>query len=110
MKTSKIIRHRHTYHHYMNDHLISVEDQDHWKLIFSDPNEMDRFQLWMKENKGEYVWDKEKNEHKGKTPDLKVFEGKDPCFCDIFTYYLTELAGYTFHSALLPYRIEIYTK
>ena len=40
MHTAKIIRHRHKYHHYLNDDLKDVKEDTHFKIIFSDPSEL----------------------------------------------------------------------
>ena len=65
---------------------------------------------WVKDNKGEYNWDKEENEQKGTLPVLKKFEGQDICWCDIFTYYLLHLEQWNFYATLSPYKGEIYIK
>jgi len=43
MTTAKIIRHRHKYHHYVNDDLKSVKEETFFKIIFSDPLEMEKW-------------------------------------------------------------------
>jgi len=43
MYTAKIIRHRHKFHHYMNDDLKEVKEETHFKIVFSEPAEFDRF-------------------------------------------------------------------
>ena len=54
MYTAKIIRHRHKYHHYLNEDLKSVEEETHFKIVFSHPDEMLAFEKWCKQNKGKY--------------------------------------------------------
>ena len=109
MKTAKIVRHRHTYHHYINDHLISVEDDVQFKIVFSDPADMIAWKQWCKQNGGEYEYNKEENKQTGKTPELKIFKDvDDPCFCDYMSYYLLHIAGFEFHSTIEPYKGEIY--
>lgn len=110
MKTAKIIRHRHRFEHYINDNLTAAENEVHYKIVFSDPDEFDRFCAWIKDNSGEYKFDKETNRQDGKLPELKIFEGKNPCWCDVCSFYLLELVGYAFHSTTSPYNGEIYHK
>ena len=82
MFTSKIIRHRHKYHHCLNDELKSVTEKTHFKIIFSHPYEMNDFEKWCKQNKGKYDYDKENSCQKGKLPQLKIFKD-EICWCDI---------------------------
>ena len=110
MTTAKIVRHRHTFHHYINGDLKAVSEDVHFKIVFSDPEELDKFEKWCVKNKGKYDYDKEENKQKGKTPKLKIFKGQEICFCDVMTFYLLHVAGYVFHSALEPYKGEIYTR
>jgi len=110
MTTAKIIRHRHRFHHYINDDLKAVSEDVHFKIVFSDPAEMDLFEAWCIKNKGKYDYDKDENKQKGKTPKLKIFKGQGICYCDIMQYFLLHVAGYVFHSAIMPYKGEIYIK
>ncbi|MDT3402506.1 hypothetical protein [Mucilaginibacter terrae] len=52
MYTSKIIRHRHKFHHYLNDDLKEVKEETHFKIVFSDPAEFDLFREWIKQHEG----------------------------------------------------------
>jgi hypothetical protein len=36
MHTAKIIRHRHKYHHYLNDDLKEVKEETYFKIVFSE--------------------------------------------------------------------------
>jgi hypothetical protein len=109
MYTAKIIRHRHKYHHYMNDDLKDVLEEVHFKIIFSHPDEMQHFEAWCKKHRGRYDYDKENSCQRGKMPKLKIFK-EETCWCDIMGYYLLHVAGYTYHSSLEPYKGEIYLK
>ncbi len=109
MIVAKIIRHRHKYHHYLNDDLKEVKEDTQFKIIFSDPAELEMFEKWCIENKGEYIYDKEKSLQTGTLPVLKQFK-EEICWCDIMTYYLLHVAGYVFHSTISPYKGEIYVK
>jgi hypothetical protein len=110
MTTAKIIRHRHKFHHYINDDLKAVSEDVHFKIVFSDPAEMDLFEAWCIKNKGKYDYDKDENKQMGKTPKLKIFKGQEICYCDIMQYFLLHVAGYVFHSAIMPYKGEVYIK
>lgn len=110
MTTAKIIRHRHKFHHYINDDLKAVSEDVHFKIVFSDPAEMELFEAWCVKNKGKYDYDKEESKQKGKMPKLKVFKGQEICFCDIMTFYLCHVAGYSFHSTIHPYKGEVFVK
>lgn len=110
MMVAKIIRHRHKNLYYINDDLKTVEERDYYKIVFSQPYEYNLWLQWVKDNKGEYKWDKAALLQDGKMPELKIFEGQEPCYCSIMQYYLLHVAGYEFHSALSPYKGEIYTK
>jgi hypothetical protein len=109
MYVAKIIRHRHKHLHYMNNDLKSVTEDTHFKIIFSHPDESEHFEEWCKENKGEYDYDKENSMQKGKLPEIEIFYD-EICWCDIMTYYLLHVAGYRYHSALAPYKGEVYVK
>jgi len=109
MTTAKIIRHRHKYHHYINDDLKSVTEETHFKIIFSDPAELNLFMKWCKQNKGVYNYDKANSCQKGKLPQLKIFKD-EICWCDIMAYYLLHIGGYVFHSTIHPYKGEVYIK
>lgn len=114
MKTAKIIRHRHKIVHYVNDEIQSngIFLEEHFKIIFSHQSEEDDFQRWIKVNNGFYKWDKDtkKMSEESKLPDLDVFKDKGDCFCDVASHYFLVVAGYSFHSALSPYKGEIYVK
>lgn len=109
MHTAKIIRHRHKRVHYINDDMKSVKERIYYKILFSDPAEMNAFQKWCKKNKGKYDFDKTYAYANGKQPKLKIFD-EDVCWCDIMTYYLLHVADYNFHSSIEPYKGEIYVK
>ena len=111
MYTAKIIRHRHKFHHYLNDDLKDVKEETHFKIVFSHPDEMDKFKAWIEKNKGEYNYNKEESKQEGKIP-KKVDEMYEDeiCWCDIMTYYLLHVAGYNYHSSIHPYKGEVYTK
>lgn len=109
MYTAKIIRHRHKHHHYINDDLKSVEEETHFKILFSHPDEMDEFENWCKQHKGEYEYDKENSCQKGTFPQLEIFK-EEICWCDIMTYYLLHEANYVYHSSIHPYKGEVFTK
>lgn len=109
MHTAKIIRHRHKWQHFTNDDLKSVKEEVHYKIIFSDPAEMDLFKWWCKKYKGNYDFSKEYGYENGKLPKVKLFKDK-ACWCDLMTYYLLHVANYNFHSTLEPYKGEVYVK
>jgi hypothetical protein len=107
---AKIIRHRHKYHHYINDDLKAISEDVHFKIIFSDPAEETAFEQWCIKNKGKYKYNKDESKQEGKMPKLKELKSVDACWCDVMGFYLTKIAGYSFHSALQPYRGEVYIK
>ncbi|MDB5228940.1 MAG: hypothetical protein JWN78_3133 [Bacteroidota bacterium] len=109
MHTAKIIRHRHKIHHFLNEDLKSVEEETHFKIVFSHPNELTKFEDWCKSHHGNYDYDKENSRQKGKMPEVPLFED-EICWCDIMTYYILHVAGYTYHSSLHPYKGEVYVK
>lgn len=109
MTTAKIIRHRHKYHHYMNDDLKEVKEETHFKIVFSDPIEMERWKQWCRDNEGDYDYDKENSCQRGKLPKIEMFRD-EICWCDIMTYYLVHVAGYDFYSTIHPYKGEVYIK
>jgi hypothetical protein len=111
MKLAKIIRHRHKMHHYINDDLKSVKEETFFKIIFSLPSEMEEFKKWIKKNGGEYTYNKDECRQEGKMPPSVDELFKDEiCWCDIMTYYLVHIAGYSYHSSIHPYKGEVYTK
>ncbi len=111
MNTAKIIRHRHKTHHYINDDLKSVTEDTHFKIIFSAPSEMEKFKEWIKRNGGEYNYNKEACRQEGKMAAAVDDLFKDEiCWCDIMTYYLLHIAGYSYHSSIHPYKGEVYIK
>ena len=109
MHTAKIIRHRHKYHHYVNDDLKDVKEDTHFKIIFSDPAELVAFEKWCQENGGDYDYDKENSCQRGKLPKIEMFRD-EICWCDIMTYYLMHVAGYNFYTTIHPYKGEVYIK
>jgi hypothetical protein len=109
MKTAKIIRHRHKYHHYMNDDLKEVTEETFFKIVFSDPAELTAFEKWCLENDGLYDYDKENSCQRGKLPQIELFKD-EICWCDIMTYYLLHVSGYNFFSTIHPYKGEVYIK
>ncbi len=110
LKTAKIIRHRHKWVHTLNDDLKGVEEAIYFKIVFSNPQDFDNFCQWVKDNEGEYNFDKDTNTSNGALPTIKEFGDKKNCWCDIMTWYLLEIEKYTFHSVLSPYKGEIYIK
>jgi hypothetical protein len=109
MVTAKIVRHRHKYHHYMNDDLKDVREETFFKIVFSEPSEMDLFKEWIAKHDGEYNYNKEESKQEGKFPKVPMFHD-EICWCDIMTYYLLHVSGYSFHSVIEPYKGEIYVK
>lgn len=111
MNTAKIIRHRHKIHHYINDDIKEVKEDTHFKFVFSQPSEMNKFKEWIKKNGGEYIYNKEKSRQEGKMPEEVDNLFKDEiCWCDIMIYYLLHIAGYSYHSSIHPYKGEVYIK
>ena len=111
MYTSKIIRHRHKTHYYINDDLKKVIEDTHFKIIFSHPIEMEKFVNWIDKNGGCYTYNKSECMQEGKMPPSVDEMFKDEiCWCDVMTYYLLHVAGYTYHSSIHPYKGEVYTK
>jgi hypothetical protein len=109
MQTAKIIRHRHKYHHYMNDDLKSVKEETHYKIQFSDPAELDKFCEWIEKYKGKYDYDREHSCQRGRMPKIKLFK-EDVCWCDVMEYYILHIAGFSYHSSIHPYKGEVYIK
>jgi|SRR5688572_20265048 hypothetical protein len=109
MTTAKIIRHRHKYHHYMNNDLKEVREDTHFKIVFSDPAEMEKFKEWCIKHEGVYDYDKDNSRQTGTMPKADFFED-EYCWCDIMTYYLLHVAGYNYHSSIHPYKGEVYMK
>lgn len=109
MFTAKIIRHRHKHHHYINDDLKSVTEETQFKIVFSHPDELIRFEIWCTENEGCYSYDKEKSMQTGTFPKLEIFK-EEICWCDLMTYYLLHVAGYNYHSSIHPYKGEVYER
>ena len=99
MRTAKIIRHRHKYHHYMNDDLKDVREETFFKIVFSDPAELEQFEKWCVTNNGLYDYDKENSCQRGSLPKIEIFKD-EICWCDIMTYYLLQVSGYRFHSSI----------
>lgn len=109
MTKAAIIRHRHKIEHYMNNDLKSVKEETHYKIVFSDPKELELFETWCVKNKGNYDYDKENSCQRGQLPKLEIFK-EEICWCDIMTYYLLHVKGYEFHSSMSPYKGEFYIK
>ena len=109
MYTAKIIRHRHKYHHYLNDDLKSVKEETHFKIVFSHPDEYKAFKTWCRENDGEYDYDKENSCQRGSLPKIEAFKD-EICWCDIMTFYLVHVSGYSYHSSIHPYKGEVYIR
>jgi hypothetical protein len=109
MYTAKIIRHRHKYHHYLNDDLKSVKEETFFKIVFSHPDEYKAFKTWCRENDGEYDYDKENSCQRGSLPKLEAFKD-EICWCDIMTFYLVHVSGYSYHSSIHPYKGEVYIR
>ena len=93
----------------MNDDLKDVREETFFKIVFSDPAEFGLWETWCKENEGEYDYDKEQSCQRGSLPKIEIFK-EEICWCDIMTYYLLHVAGYSYHSALEPYKGEVYIK
>jgi len=93
----------------MNDDLKSVREDTHFKIIFSHPEEMEKFERWCVDNKGKYEYDKHNSCQVGTFPKVEIFK-EEICWCDLMTYYLMHVAGYTYHSAISPYKGEVYVK
>jgi len=109
MHTAKIIRHRHKFHHYINDDLKSVKEETFFKIVFSNPAELKLFENWIQQHGGEYKYNKDESRQEGTFPIVPEFE-EEICWCDIMTYYLMHVAGYIFHSTIHPYKGEVYVK
>ncbi|HUR09861.1 MAG TPA: hypothetical protein VM012_00745 [Flavitalea sp.] len=107
--TAKIIRHRHKYHHYMNDDLKEIKEETYFKIVFSAPVEFEKFRKWCVENDGVYDYDKENSCQRGSLPKIEAFKD-EICWCDIMTFYLLHIAGYEYHSSISPYKGEVYVK
>lgn len=112
MQVAKIIRHRHRLEHYLNEVIRKVEEDVHYKILFSDPEEKKRWDAWLEQNGGKYEWNKDQDKvtEDSNLPELKEFEGQDICFCDVFTHYTLNIAGYSFHSTLNPFKGEVYVR
>ncbi|RYX99701.1 hypothetical protein EON78_02925, partial [bacterium] len=80
-------------HHYMNDDLKDVKEETHFKIVFSDPIEMEKWKEWCKKFEGEYDYDKNNSCQRGKLPKIEMFRD-EICWCDIMTYYLLHVAEY----------------
>jgi len=109
MLTAKIIRHRHKYHHYVNDDLKSVREETFFKIIFSEPSELVAFENWCIDNGGLYDYDKTNSCQRGQLPKLAIFK-EEICWCDIMGFYLLHVAGYNFFSTIHPYKGEVYIR
>jgi hypothetical protein len=109
MITAKIMRHRHKFHHYINDDLKDVKEETFFKIVFSDPDELKLFEAWIKKHEGKYKYNKDECKQEGTFPKVPFFE-EEICWCDIMTYYLLHVAGYRFYSTIHPYKGEVYIK
>lgn len=93
----------------MNDDLKEVTEETFFKIVFSDPDEYNKWCDWCKQCNGEYIYDKEASKQVGKMPEIDAFKD-EICWCDIMTFYLLHEAGYEYHSSLSPYKGEVYVK
>ncbi len=109
MFVAKIIRHRHKMLHYLNNDLKEVVEETHFKIIFSHPGEMRKFEKWCILHQGKYDYDKEAGMQKGTFPKINIFK-EEICWCDLMAFYLLHVAGYDYHSSLSPYKGEVYIK
>ena len=57
----------------MNDDLKEVKEETHFKIVFSDPIEMEKWKEWSKKFEGEYDYDKENSCQRGKLPKIEMF-------------------------------------
>lgn len=113
MSVAKIIRHRHKFHHYINDDLKDVSEDVQFKIVFSNPKEMHRFRAYIQSNGGDYRYNKEISKQEGEFPEkLKDLMGEniDVCWCDVMSHYLLHVAGYYFQEHISPYKGEVYVK
>lgn len=111
MSIAKIIRHRHKFHHYINDDLKDVSEDVQFKIVFSDPNEMRKFEAFIENLGGKYNYNKEISKQEGDFPnDIKEKLGENICWCDVMSYYLLHVANYYFKEHISPYKGEIYVK
>lgn len=112
MKVAKIIRHRHRIELYMNDTLTGVEEEIHFKILFSTIDEKKAFEKWVRDKGGEYEWDGNNNKvaEKSKIPEIEGYDSNSNCWCSVGQHYLLNVAGYIFHSTLTPFKGEIYIK
>jgi hypothetical protein len=91
----------------MNDDLKEVTEETFFKIVFSEPAEMDLFKEWIRKHDGEYNYNKDESKQEGTFPKVPMFHD-EICWCDIMTYYLLHVAGYSFHSTIDPYKGEVY--
>lgn len=113
MFTAKLIRHRWEYQQILNGRVNYIEHEDHFKVVFSHPEEYNLFNKWCYENGGSYDWDRAKNKQVGDLPTkAKELFFEDVGWCDLITYYLLHVAGYSFHSVIadVAFKGEVYTK
>lgn len=108
MITAKIIRHRHTFKHEINGTLRGIDHEDHYKIVFSDPQWSINFTNWLADHNGIYKWDYE-TQKVSEVSNLPGEEGLYYCWCDVFSHFLSA-NGFSFHSALSPYKGEVYVK
>lgn len=112
MFTAKIIRHRHQTQSILNDRINHIDHEDHFKVIFSHPKEMEAFMKWCKDNGGEYKYNRANNIQEGELPEkIKDLFPEDVGWCDLATYFLLHVAGYLFYSTIDgPYKGEVYVR
>ena len=79
------------------------------RLYFPIQKKWSFLKKWCLDNEGEYNYDKENSCQKGKLPSIESFKD-EICWCDIMTFYLLHVAGYSFYSTIHPYKGEVYIK
>lgn len=110
MKIAKLIRHRHRFDYYLNDTLRGVEEDVHFKILFSDLEEKKKFDEWLKEFNGYYKWDKEENKvtEDSKLPALEGYDPNELCWCEVAQFFLLNIADYELQFISSPYKMEVY--
>lgn len=110
MYMAKIYQKRHERHHFVNKTLVDVEEEIHYKIIFSHPEEMEKYEKQVKKDGGLYQFNKDTSIQEGKLPRMKGMKKGTYCWCDYTTYYLLYHAGYDFQESTSPYKCEIFIK